>query len=80
MTLATMLLASGIFLTLLGLFARRAARVSMGPPPRGLSEERREEIVRYRSDLSRFAPLVIRLGVGTTLVGILVLAVAIFAG
>lgn len=80
MTLAAMLVASGVFLTLLGLFARRAARVSMGPMAKGLSEGRRDEIARYRSDLTRYAPFVLRLGLGITMAGVLVLVVVIATG
>ena len=80
MTLATMLLTSGVFLTLLALFAGRAARVSMGPMPKGISEERRDEIQRYRSDLSRYAPLVLRLGLSMIVAGAVVLVVVLASG
>ena len=80
MTLGTFLLASGIFLVLIALLWARASRVALRGTPPQLSDARREEMERFRSESDRYSPYVLRIGIVATIAGLLIVLVALATG
>ena len=79
MTLGLLFLVWGVFAIVTGAYFSRLSRVSFRSRPEVLSEDRRDEIVRYRQELLRYSPWVTKLGAVMACFGAIVVIVSVLS-